>query len=194
MTLDTDKQAVRIRAAAARDALGDVARAAAGAKLSAVFADQIVLPADAVLSGFWPSKGEIDLRPLLHDVHGRGHSCALPVVVKRGQPLVFRAWTPATELVTGAFGIPAPPPEAATVVPDVLLVPLLAFDRAGNRAGWGAGFYDRTLAALRAVRATQAIGVAFAVQEVDFVPHGPHDQPLDWIVTEAEAIRTGNGE
>ena len=96
-------------------------------------------------------------------------------------------------MAAGAFGIPAPPPEAAEVVPEVLLVPLLAFDRAGHRVGWGAGFYDRTLETLRAARAIIAIGVAFAVQEVDFVPHGPHDQPLDWIVTEAEAIRTGDG-
>jgi len=194
MTLDADKQAVRTGGGAARDSLDDDARAAAGAALCAVFADHVALPDGAAVSAFWPSKGEIDLRPLLHTLHERGHPCALPVVVARGQPLVFRAWTPETVMAAGAFGIPAPPPGAAVVVPDVLLVPMLAFDRGGNRVGWGAGFYDRTLETLRAARVTVAIGIAFAVQEVDFVPHGPHDQPLDWIVTEAEAIRTEDTE
>ena len=192
MTLDSEKQTLRAQAAAARETLDAAARDAAGAALGTVFLSHIALPAGAVVSAFWPSKGEIDLRTLLRTLDDAGYPCALPVVVKRGLPLVFRRWPPATVMDEGAFGIPASPADAATIVPDVLLVPLLAFDRAGNRLGWGAGFYDRTLAALRAERTIIAVGIAFAVQEVDFVPHGPHDQPLDWIVTESGAIRIGD--
>jgi len=191
MTLDVEKQTVRERAVGARDKIGDSDRDAAGSAIRRLFHDHVRPPAGSTVSAFWPSKGEIDVLPLLHDLHGRGHVCVLPVVVARGCPLIFRRWGPDTRLTPGNFGIPVPPQSADSLAPDVLIVPLLAFDRDGHRLGWGAGFYDRTLAGLRAARRVTAIGVAFAAQEVARVPRGPHDQPLDWVVTEAEAIRTG---
>ncbi len=190
MTLDLDKQALRKQAAAARGGLLATARNHAASSLRDLFCANISLSAGAIVSAFWPAKGEIDVLPLVRDLFDRGYMCALPVVIRRGQALEFRCWTPATALVPGNFGIPVPPEDCERVRPDVLLVPLLAFDRAGHRLGWGAGFYDRTLAGLRAERAVLAIGIAFAAQEVDCVPHGPHDEPLDWVVTEDEAIRT----
>jgi 5-formyltetrahydrofolate cyclo-ligase len=137
------------------------------------------LPTGAVVAGFWPLDGEIDIRPLLHALHARGHAIVLPVTGKRGEALIFRPWAPGTPLLTGRFGTRHPDGEA--VAPDVLLMPLLAFDAAGNRLGYGGGFYDRTIATLpEALR----IGCAYAAQELDSVPIGPYDQRLHAIATE----------
>lgn len=141
---------------------------------------------DPVVSLYWPIKDEAD--PLrLGDVLARsGLVTALPVTIARGQPLQFRAWRPGDPHVAGQWGIGQPSPDAATVEPDVLFVPLAAFDRRGARLGYGAGYYDATLAALRRRKRPRAIGVAFACQEVLFLPTEPHDQPLDLVVTERD--------
>ena len=149
------------------------------------------MPDEAAVAGFMPLPGEIDTVPLMIRLHDAGAKLALPVCVARDRPLLFRAWHPGLGLVPDAFKIPAPPDDCEEIEPDVLIVPLAAFDRAGQRLGWGAGFYDRTLAFLRARKKIAAVGVAFTVQEVDSVPHGAHDEPLDWVLTEREAIRIG---
>lgn len=145
--------------------------------------------ADAVWSGFWPVREEIDPLPLLTAVAEAGGRAALPVVAGRDAPLLFRRWRPDMDLQAGAFGIREPGPDAPEVVPDVVLVPLLAFDRAGGRLGYGGGFYDRTLSALRLIRSVTAIGVAYAGQELPEVPEEAHDEPLDAIATEHEIIQ-----
>jgi 5-formyltetrahydrofolate cyclo-ligase len=144
------------------------------------------------ISAFWPLADELDTRPLIMALAARGHRIGLPVVTKKGQPLLFRLWTPGTELVQGNFRVMTPPPEAPEVVPSLLIVPLLAFDRAGYRLGYGGGFYDRTLQKLRGLGGdVLAVGVALSAQEVPAVPRDDTDQPLDWIVTEREAIAIG---
>jgi 5-formyltetrahydrofolate cyclo-ligase len=125
------------------------------------------------------------------DLAAQGHALCLPVVQGRGKPLLFRAWRRGDALVRGSLGIPAPGPEAAPLVPGLLLVPLLAFDREGFRLGHGAGYYDMTLAGLRAAGPVLAVGIAYAGQEVARVPREVHDQSLDWVITESEAIRIG---
>ena len=132
-----------------------------------------------VVSGFWPLEGEIDVRPLLLALAGRGHVVALPDTPVRGEALTFHRWRPGSRLIPGRFGTLRP--ECDPLVPDVLLVPLLAFDRAGHRLGYGAGYYDRTLDALTERR---TIGCAFAAQEVETVPVEAHDRRLDAIATE----------
>tara|TARA_B100000676_G_scaffold288792_1_gene320667 strand:- start:2089 stop:2658 length:570 start_codon:yes stop_codon:yes gene_type:complete len=152
----------------------------------------ITMPSDAaIVSGYHPIGSELDPRPLLATLHSQGHEIALPVVVERGAPLVFRVWREGDSMSEGTFGVREPLPEASEVRPDVLLVPMLAFDRQGFRLGYGGGFYDRTLALLRQDGSPVAIGIAFAAQEVDRVPVAEYDQPLNWIVTEREAIETG---
>ena len=161
-------------------------------------ADQILrtfsLPPGTVVSAFWSIGDELEMQSLLHTVHALGCVCALPVVTAPRTPLTFRRWEPGNELIVSAFGIPEPGPEQPAATPDVSLVPLLAFDREGYRLGYGGGFYDRTIASMRGlprVRPYVAIGVGFAGQEVPQVPREPHDERLDWVVTEAETIRTG---
>ena len=184
--LDRAKAALRRSAGARRD----VTAAAVG--VTAAVADRLLaairIPAGVVVSGYWPMRSELDPRPILTALGARGHPLCLPVVAGKGQPLVFRAWQPGDELVAGGYGTQVPAAGQEEIVPQLLMVPLLAFDRAGYRLGYGGGFYDRTLAALRAVGPAVAVGLAFAAQEVDSVPHGATDARLDWIVTEAEAI------
>ncbi|WP_081852962.1 5-formyltetrahydrofolate cyclo-ligase [Bosea sp. 117] len=142
---------------------------------------------------FAPIGEEIDTTPLADLLRGAGARLALPVVTGRERPLLFREWRADEPLVAsagpGRSPIPAPPDHAAEVEPDVLVVPLAAFDARGHRLGYGAGFYDRTLALLRASKRVEAIGYAFAVQELPALPDEPHDEPLDAIATDAGLIR-----
>lgn len=117
----------------------------AGARLAAIVLEQVQIPESAIIAGFWPMGDEIDLRPLLHALHARGHRLALPETPKRGEALIFRHWHPDATMIAGRFGTSHP--DGPPVSPDFFLVPLLAFDRRGNRLGYGAGYYDRALAA-----------------------------------------------
>jgi 5-formyltetrahydrofolate cyclo-ligase len=148
-----------------------------------------VVPDGVAVSGFWPIGSEIDVRPLLLALAARGHVIGLPVVAGRDQPLVFRSWREGDAMGEGPHGIREPLESAAEVTPGVLLVPLLAFDRAGYRLGYGGGYYDRSLGELRGGGRAIAIGVAWAAQEVPAVPHDRHDQPLDWMLTEREIFQ-----
>lgn len=143
-----------------------------------------LVPAQAVIGGFMPLNGEIDVLPLLHELHRQGHMLALPETPQKGQALIFRRWTPDMPLKTGRYGTLYPDSEA--LIPNFLLVPLLAFDDAGNRLGYGGGYYDRTLATLpHAFR----LGCAYEVQLVDDVPCELTDLPLDAIATETGVRR-----
>lgn len=185
--IDAAKHALRGDAMERRARAHARVGAVAGQRLRDRVLGAIELPPGAVVSGFVPIRDEIDVMPLLADLAGRGHPCTLPVVTGRRQPLEFRAWAPGDPLLPGPFDVPAPAPDAAVLRPDLLLVPMLAFDRRGGRIGYGAGFYDATLALLRRDGPVLAVGVAFAGQQVEAVPVEPHDQPLDWIVTERAA-------
>ncbi len=145
-------------------------------------------PEGAVVSGFWPLGGEIDIRPLLETLHPRGHTIVLPVTPRRGLPLSFRVWRPGDVLLPERFGTMSPIGEQRR--PEFLLVPLLAFDRRGGRLGYGAGYYDRTLSGLSP---RFALGCAFAAQEVPDVPMGPTDARLDAVATEREVINCADG-
>ena len=146
-------------------------------------------PKTTVVAGYWPIGTELDVRHTLSHLDLIGFGCALPVVVAKGEPLTFRTWTPQTPMGRSGLGILAPAATVPEVDPDVLLVPLLAFDRAGYRLGYGAGFYDRTLERLRRSKTVTAIGIGFAGQEVDSVPRDQYDQPLDWLVTERFVLK-----
>ncbi|WP_233155229.1 5-formyltetrahydrofolate cyclo-ligase [Sedimentitalea arenosa] len=136
-----------------------------------------------VLSVYWPIKGEPDLRPLMAELHDEGVTIALPLVEVKAAPLAFRRWTPDTRMVRGDWNIPVPPPDAEPMTPDITLAPLVGWDPAGFRLGYGGGYFDRTLAAL-APRPV-SIGVGFHTARLQTIYPQPHDIPLDFILTDA---------
>jgi 5-formyltetrahydrofolate cyclo-ligase len=174
-------------ALARRDALGADVRAAA-AQAIAARPFPMPVPPGAIVSGFMPLKSEINPLPLMRTLADAGAKLALPVVAGKGKPLTMRAFTFGDVLASGVWGIREPKPEAPEVFPDILLVPLLAFDRSGHRIGYGAGYYDMTITALRARKSVAAVGIAFAAQEVAQVPSTPRDARLDLVLTEREVI------
>jgi 5-formyltetrahydrofolate cyclo-ligase len=169
------KRALRQRMLAAREAWDP----GVGTALAEHVLSEAPPPAGAVVSGFWPMGQEIDVRTLLLALHERGHPIVLPETPKRGNPLIFRLWHPEITMIKERFGTLRP--DGPVMPPDFLLVPLLAFDRRGYRVGYGAGYYDRTLAALPG---RFRLGVAYAGQQLDEVPAGPYDERLDAVATE----------
>jgi 5-formyltetrahydrofolate cyclo-ligase len=186
-TLTDTKAALRREALARRDALpADMRQAAAETIASRAF--PLDVRSGARVSGFSPFGSEINPVPLMRRLADQGALLALPVVVGRGRPLVMRAWVFGEPLGKGVWGIREPPPEAAEVDPDILLVPLAAFDRAGHRIGFGAGYYDLTLTGLRSRKSIVAVGLAYAAQEIPAVPATAGDARLDLVLTEREVI------
>jgi 5-formyltetrahydrofolate cyclo-ligase len=186
-SLQNQKPTLRAAALARRDALSGAQRGAAAQALAARGLPFDITP-NTIVAGYSPIRSEIDPVPLMRKLAAQGAQLALPVIVARDAPLIFRAWLPGAELVRGPLGILEPSAEAIGVIPDVLLVPLAAFDRSGHRIGYGAGHYDRSFAQLRKLKAITAVGVAFAVQEIEAVPALPHDVALDYVLTEAQSF------
>ena len=179
------RRAERIRLAGLREGLGQNGRAQISAQISRNLENLLAergVGQGTVVSGYWPIRGEPDLRPLLAQLHRTGITIALPVVETRAAPLIFRLWTPETRMVRGDWNIPVPPPEARVLTPDVTLAPCLGWDGGCYRLGWGGGYFDRTLAAL--TRRPTGIGIALAAARLPTIYPQPHDIPLDMIVTE----------
>ena len=191
MDLDQIKKDARVAAAVARLVAHEAWQDRAPLALAALPFPFVAREGFNVVSAFHPYQSEIDTRVLLGRLAGDGWTTCLPIVLGKELPLEFRRWLPGEPLVKGVWGIERPPETSPIVEPDVLLIPLLAFDRTGFRLGYGGGFYDRTLEKLRALKTVVAIGVGYAGQEVEAVPHGAHDQPLDYMMTEQEIFKCG---
>ncbi len=185
MTAVPSKSDLRIAAVRARAQNAENAAAVAEA-VGHYFVAEFPLGEGARVAGYWTINDELDDRPLLGDLHGMGVHCLLPVVAGKDQALVFRAWRPGLKLATSDWGIGEPGPDQPAAAPDIVLTPLLAFDDRGWRLGYGGGYYDRSLAALRRRNPGRvlAVGLAYARQRVDTVPHNDFDQRLDYVVTE----------
>ena len=181
--LEAAKRIHRANAAGRRTGLD---AQAAGLALAGYVLRDCPPPQNAIVAGFWPLGSEIDIRPLLLQLHHLGHRIALPVTPRWGDALTFRGWQPGDVLIPERFGTMRPIGDI--LVPDVLLIPLLAFDARGGRLGYGGGFYDRTLTGLPG---RLRMGCAFTAQLVDAVPVGPYDIPLDAVATEQGIIRCG---
>lgn len=141
-----------------------------------------------VVSVYWPIRSELNTRPLIDALAAKGYRVTLPVMHKVRHPLVFRAFAPGDDLVKGPFGLSEPADDKPVYDPDIVFSPLAAFDRRGFRLGYGGGIYDATLEELRARKRVTAIGVAYSCQEADHVPIEPHDQRLDFVMTERDTI------
>ena len=189
MQTGEDKRAERTRALARRAAAFAAHGPSAGARLAEHGLSFLEVAPGAIVSGFSAIRDEIDAGPLLSRLHAAGHPLALPVMEGKGLPLVFRAWSPGDAMGKVQWGIAEPLPDKQVLDPDIVLVPLLAFDAAGHRLGYGGGFYDRTLARLRAIKPVVAVGIAYDELKVDAVPHRSYDEPLDWVLTPSGPIR-----
>ncbi len=183
----TRKAELRTAVLTLRDAIPSDERARA-AEAIAMRPLPLEVKAGATVSGFMPIRSEISPLPLLRRLAAAGAALALPAIAGRGRPLAMRAWSFGEPLVRGQWGIREPPAEAPSVAPDIVIVPLAAFDRRGHRVGYGAGYYDRTIANLRAQKPIVAIGVGYAMQEIADVPAFEYDQKLDLVLTERETI------
>src|SRR6185437_146219 len=181
------KAQLRNEALAKRDAM-PAAERGAGAETIAARAFPVDVKPGMVVSGFMPLKSEINPLPLMRKIAAAGAKLALPAIAGRGQPLTMRAYAIGDEFARGQWGIREPKPERPEVFPDLLIVPLACFDRAGHRIGYGAGYYDMTINRLRSMKPAIAIGVAFAAQEIPHVPATDRDARLDLVLTEREVI------
>ena len=179
-----DKAALRAEARARRKVLAKADPTAAER-----LADHVDdLPLRGMVALYSPIGSELGTSALAQALLKRGDELCLPVVLDPGEPMIFRRWTPGEPLEADASGCPAPLPLAEVVAPDLILLPLLAFDRRGGRLGQGGGYYDRTLQALRSTRPIVGVGLAYAGQQVETLPIEPHDQPLDGVLTETSYI------
>lgn len=189
LTMATDKPALRALALDARSKIDPTYAEKAGREVAKQLLSFIPIEAKHV-AGYYAMRGEVNLEETLRLLMERGHVTALPVILADDEPLVFRRWHPGAALEPGRFGTHEPLAMAEPVIPEAVIVPLAAFDKTGHRLGYGAGFYDRTIARLRECKKTvMIIGAAFAAQEVEKIPHQPHDQKLDAVVTEKGILR-----
>jgi len=176
------RKAERERLIACRMALPSPERADRDSRIAATLRSVIGDPAGRIIGLYWPFRAEPDLRPLMRELEAAGSSAALPVVVERGRPLVYRPWTASTRLVPGVWRIPVPA-EGEPVEPDVVIAPVVGFDPACFRLGYGGGFFDRTLAALEP--RPLAIGVGYGLAAIPTIYPQPHDIPMQLVITEA---------
>jgi len=188
MTAD-EKRAERTRALTRRAAAYARHGREAGAALARHGLDFLTLAPGAIISGFSAIRDEIDAAALLARLAGEGYRLALPVMQGKRLPLLFRAWAPGDETASAQWGIAEPLPSKPVLEPDVVLVPLLAFDAHGCRLGYGGGFYDRTLTRLRALKPVVAVGIGYDELRIDAVPHLDYDERLDWVLTPSGPLR-----
>ncbi|MEN3931206.1 5-formyltetrahydrofolate cyclo-ligase [Microvirga sp. W0021] len=178
------KRNLRQEILAKRDLLPDDLRRAASLCICAHLKDIPEVTSAVTIAAFWPMRSEVDLRSLFNGWSDSGHQVGLPVM-QPDNKLVFRKWSATCLMEEKQFGVMELPETCEQIIPDILLVPLVAFDQKGNRLGYGKGFYDRAIAELVSKQKIVTIGIAFAIQEVAALPVEAHDQPLDMIVTEA---------
>lgn len=187
--LETGKRQLRIEAMERRAEARAKTGPLAGDLLATQFLDHVGADEESTIAGYWPINDEITPTPLMKRLHLDGCTVALPAVIERHDILQFRGWEPDLALEPGPYGTSHPPGTMGEVVPLVVLVPLLAFDGDGHRLGYGAGYYDRTIRALRAGGGVVAVGCAFEAQRFELIPRHDGDERLDWVVTENGAHR-----
>lgn len=188
-----EKETVRQAAFKRRLALDAGDRRKWSAELTQNFLQSIILPPKgSVITAYAPVNGEVDIIPLITHLHGlgMGYRCAMPFVMEAEQRLAFLEWTPDTKMIAGIYGIPQPDPKTAReLLPDFMLVPMLAFDENCHRMGYGSGQFDRTFADLKKVHTFRTVGIAFEAQKFDAVPVDQNDYILDMVVTESHVYR-----
>ena len=191
VAIEDAKAGLRAMAHKRRSGIHSGVRAEAARAAAAHFLSGVAIRPGEIVAAYWPIRDELDCRLLLTRLVDSGQPVCLPVVVGDGLPLELRLWEEGAPLYPSGFGTLAPAETAPIVEPDLIIMPLLGFDKHGTRLGYGGGYYDRTLGMLS--RQPRLVGYAFAVQEIEHVPREPHDVPLDAVVTEAGITRFGRG-
>ncbi len=165
-------------------------RIAAAEAICDRFFKDVQLETGAIVAGYWPVKGEVDALLILRALLAKGHNCALPHVVGDGAPLLFRHWDEDVQMITGKYGLQEPVAGDEAVMPDVLLVPVLAFDAQGYRLGYGGGFYDRTIVRLKKQKPVRTIGLAYEMQHYkEGLPRDGNDIKVDVIITDGNMYK-----
>lgn len=190
LTAGLSRAELRSSMIAAREALPPSAHAAASAAIERHLGRLLAQLAPKLVGFCWPYRGEFDCRPPMRQRARGGSAAALPVIAAAQAPMSFLEWTPASAMIDGRYGIPIPA-AGKTVIPDLLLMPVNAFDEQGFRLGYGGGYFDRTLAALRPQPV--AVGVGFELARIASIAPGPFDLPMDYVVTETGAHVRGDG-
>ncbi|UYN98133.1 MAG: 5-formyltetrahydrofolate cyclo-ligase [Devosia sp.] len=190
--IEETKAALRKQAHDTRAALSQQDRAEASRQVANLFFEDIAFAPDDVIAGYWRIRDELDCQPILVRLMDSGQRVVLPVVQGDEEPLDLRVWEADQPLYEAGFGTLAPSDLAPRAVPDIVLMPLLGFDSEGTRLGYGGGYYDRTLASLD--KKPLLVGLAFAAQELPFIPREDHDVPLDAVVTETGVRFFGRAE
>jgi 5-formyltetrahydrofolate cyclo-ligase len=185
--IEEAKAALRVKAHAQRAAFFQSLRADAAKAAAGHFFQGVALVPGEIVAAYWPIRDELDVKPVLTRLMDSGQPVCLPVVLGHGMPLELRLWEQGAPLYPSGFGTLAPDELAPHAEPDVILMPLLGFDKDGTRLGYGGGYYDRTLMGLS--KRPKLIGFAFAAQQFDHIPREPHDVPLDAVVTEKGMTR-----
>jgi 5-formyltetrahydrofolate cyclo-ligase len=192
MNVETDKAALRKQALTRRALVSGEERKAASAYMAG---EGLRLararPGVKTAALYWPIRDEADTFPLIRALADAGFTTALPAVQGAGEPMAFRRWAPGDRLMKAAYGLSEPEEEQALVQPDIVFAPLAGYDRRGYRIGYGKGHYDLTLESLRAGHKILVVGLAFSCQEVPEIPAEPHDQKLDFVITENDLIDFG---
>jgi 5-formyltetrahydrofolate cyclo-ligase len=188
MDLAAAKAALRKDVLARRERISEDEARAFAKRLAMLGAHFVAEQKPASVSAFWSIGTEPSTFPLLESLQRQNVPTALPIIEGRGKPLTFRLWQKGEPLAEAKWGIREPLAQAQEVFPDLLFVPLAAFDRSGNRLGYGAGFYDRTLTRLKSMKPITTVGIAFAIQEVPRVPADETDEKLDFVLTDREWI------
>ncbi|MBI4921832.1 MAG: 5-formyltetrahydrofolate cyclo-ligase [Devosia nanyangense] len=183
--IEEAKAALRLKARSTRAAIANSSRVAAAKAVAGHFFDAVPLAPRDIVAGYWRIKDEMDCQPILIRLMDSFQPVCLPVVLGDEEPLELRLWEQGAALYEAGFGTLAPSELSPQVEPDVIIMPLLGFDKRGTRLGYGGGYYDRTL--VRLGKKPRLVGIAFAAQELDAIPREPHDVPLDVIVTEQGA-------
>jgi 5-formyltetrahydrofolate cyclo-ligase len=185
----TDKNTIRIQYLALRKRI-DQQKAAEAAHAVAESLLKIIPATATIVAGYRCVHGELDISVAMEKLGARGHTLCLPAIEAADKPLHFRRWRIGEVMEKGRYGVEVPPSGAPVFKPNIVLVPLVAFDKNGHRLGYGAGYYDRTIQGLRELeKSVEVIGVAYSIQQVEHLPFDPHDAKLDIVVTEKNTIR-----
>lgn len=180
-----DKASAREIAQSRRNSIPPQDRDVYGKKAAASFLQTFTLPQSSIISAYWPLPSEFDSRPLIYTLFNAGHRLALPAIIEKTQSLCFRFWQPGDKLAKTNLGVFEPLRNAEAVTPNIMIIPLLAIDARGNRLGYGGGYYDRALRALRITAPDLlAVGLGYSTQEISTLPYDENDEPLDWLLTE----------